>query len=134
MKKKLILITALFAVSACISMEAKEETKEKREPSFKKRQWEKKKLKAAERIDQFITASLVAAAGNQATKKYFINPLPVEIKKHSPKITTGLVAAKLAITLRRMHLLDQYVGWNPFKMVPSTLYFMIVDMASRRWK
>jgi hypothetical protein len=130
MKKKSILIIALFASSTYISMKAEE----KKEPSFKERQWEKKKLKATERIDQAITATLVAAVGNQATQQCFFNPFPVNIKKHSPKITGAAAVAKLAITLRRMHLLDQYVGWNPFKMIPSMLYFVVVDMASWRWK
>ncbi len=129
MKKKSLIIIALFTFSA-ISMEAKK----KKEPSFKERQWEKKKLKAAERIDQAITAALACALFSQAGKKIGFNPFPVRITKHSPKITGAAVVAKIAITLRRMHLHDQYVGMNFFKLVPSMLYFIIVDMASWRWK
>ncbi len=139
MKKKSIFIIALFAFS-CIPVQAQKKKAVKKELSFKERQWEKKKLKAAERIDQAITAALLAALGNQAVQKWNIYPFPdtpnsfVDIKKHSPKITGLALLAKLGITLRRMHLLDQYVGWNPFKMVPSMLYFVGVDMASWRWK
>ncbi len=132
MKKKSIFIIALFAFS-CIPVQAQKKKVVKKELNFKERQWEKKKLKAAERIDQAITLALAGAFLNQAGN-YFFNPFPVGIKNNSKKITGLALLAKLGITLRRMHLHDQYIGWNPFKMVPSTLYFLVVDMASWRWK
>ncbi len=104
------------------------------EPSFKERQWEKKKIKGSERIDHFITLFLIIAFGNQTTSTYFFNPFPLSIKKQSGKVTAFFVLAKVGITLWRMHLHDIYVGGNPLKLVPSFVYFTLVDMASWRWK
>lgn len=133
MKKKSIFIIALFVFS-CIPVQAQKKKAVKEELSFAERQWRKKQLKATERFDQFITAALATAFLSQTGKDCFLNPFPLKITKHSSKITGAAVLAKLLITLRRMHLHDKYVGWNPLKMVPSMLYFVGVDMASWRWK
>ena len=100
--------------------------------------WFEKRLKAAENIDKFIIALLVGSATSYGVSKNttlstlssYINPVPVKVRQYNPYLTVLLGTGKFGITLRRMYLHDRYVGWNPFKMIPSMIYFIIVDMAS----
>ena len=152
MKKNTVLIIALFAFSSPAIIDAKSKTLKRSqipqdqetavvvkgdEPGFEDRQFKKKQLTAAENIDKFITAMLLGSALSQCTKEWRINLLTqyihffgITLKDHNGKVTLALLAAKLAMTVRRMKLLNRYVGSNPFYMIPSMAYFMVVDMAS----
>ncbi len=129
---------AFLLIGTTVSSHLHAENKPAWEDKNRDQAWFKKRLKAAENIDKFITALLMGSGTvwgttrnetlNQFAELY--NPLPIKVRHASPSLTVLLGAGKFGMTLRRMYLHDRYVGWNPFKMIPSMAYFVIVDMAS----
>ncbi len=131
-------LVAFLLIGTTLSSHLYAEEKLTWEEKKRDQAWFKKRLNAAEKVDKFITALLVSSGTvcgitrnetmNRLAELY--NPLPIKVRYTSPAFTALLGVGKLGITLRRMYLHDRYVGWNPLKMIPSTAYFMIVDMAS----
>ena len=120
--KKVFLI--LLLASSSLFGQAPGPQSQQTEPPFAERQFGKKRLRAAETVDNMMLISMIALALSDWSGHPLLN-------KHNRKALYAMMSTNLLLTLRRMQLYNRYVGLNPFKMIPSFLYFKTVDLLDK---